>query len=346
MPTTPPSNPNLQEVVSDARWLPSRLVSSANEVEFAWLPREAHSKVSFLADQYLRELQPPTVRLGLAELSTGLPKTNEHCHYIFHSAFCGSTLLCRVLNLPGKAFGLNEPQILIDLATLSRQGKLDPGLLRAVTQLLSRPFGPGEASIVKPGNEANLLIEPLMRLNETSKAVLLYAPLTRFLRSIARKQLWGRLWGRRLFLLLRQDYKLPLGFSETELFEQSDLQVAALAWLHHHAQFASLLSRYPERFRTLDSDTFLARRAGCLAAIGTHFNLDIDAERWADISNGENFARHSKEVGRAFSHEAEEARDADLPLIDEEIAMVTSWASTVAEQLGLTLDLPDALCAA
>ncbi|MDQ3143835.1 MAG: hypothetical protein M3Q57_03015 [Pseudomonadota bacterium] len=233
-----------------------------------------------------------------------------------------------------------------ELTLLLRQGKLDRPLLRTVMALLSRPFAPGEAMIVKPSNEANLLIEPLMRMEERSKGILLYAPLPRFLGSIARKQLWGRLWARRLFVSLRQDFKLSLGLSEAELFGQTDLQIAALAWLHHHAQFESLLSKFPGRFRTLDSETFLAKRAETLAAIGDHFELAVEPRRWREISKSGVFAKHSKEIGTAFSPETETARDAAMPLIEEEIEMVTSWAGAVAGQLGLSLDLSDPLLAA
>lgn len=343
MPTTAPSNSNVQDIISDARWLPSRLEAATGALEFTWLARGEHGKVSFLSDQYLQQLDPPKARVRLADLQSPQRSTQQNCHYIFHSAFCRSTLLTRALDIAGTSFGLNEPQILIDLAVSMRQGKLNQELLQAAVALLSRPFAAGEAVIVKPGNEANLLIDPLMRLDDRSKAIILYAPLAQFLRSIARKQLWGRLWVRRLFLLVRQDYKLSLGFTEAELFEQTDLQVAAMAWLHHHAQFASLLKTFPGRFKTLDSESFLTKRSQALSAIGAFFELDIDAKRWADVAEGAVFNRHSKEIGRTFSPEDEGERNAVLPLIDEEIEMVISWTKTVAEQIGLTLDLPDAV---
>ena len=342
----PPSNTNAANVVADAQWLVSRLANSANRLEFVHLPRDDHSKLTFLADQYLQPLALPSVQFDRAELQGAIEPGTEPCHFIFHSAFCCSTLVTRALDIPGASFGLNEPQILIQLAVLARKGHLDQQLLHTVLALLARPFGPGEANVVKPGNEANLLIEPILRVDERTRAVFLYAPLPRFLGSIARKKLWGRLWARRLFQLLRNDFKLPLGFSEAELFEQTDLQIAALAWLHHHAQFASLLSRFPGRLRALDSETFLARREESLAALGEYLELGVDASRWAKVAKGEVFKSHSKELGRSFSPEDEAGPDENNPLIDEEIAMVTSWAKTIADGLGLPLELPGLLDAA
>jgi hypothetical protein len=343
--TTPPSNADVPEVVADARWLLSRAAAAA-KLEFVWLPREDHSRVSFLADQYLRQQNLRSVHVDIAAVQSALSPALPPCHYIFHSAFCCSTLMIRALDIPGSSFGLNEPQILIELAGMMRQGKLDPQVLRTVVTLLARPFSQGEMTVVKPGNEANLLIDPLLRLDERSRGLLLYAPLPRFLRSIARKQLWGRFWARRLFLLLRRDYGLSLGFSEAEQFEQTDLQVAALAWLHHHAQFASLLARFPDRLRALDSDSFLAQRASSLAAVGRHFGLAVEQERWNEVVESKVFASHSKEIGRSFTPETETEHDAEMPLIDEEIAMVVGWTKTIAEGIGLSLELPKALDAA
>lgn len=341
--TTPPSNADVQDIVADAQWLLSRLAPGPAKLEFVRLPREDHAKVSFLADQYLQQLQLPSVQLDLAAVQGALTAALPPCHYIFHSAFCCSTLMTRALDIPGASFGLNEPQILIELAQRMRQGNLDRQFLRIAVTLMSRPFGPDELTIIKPGNEANLLIDPLLRLDERSKGILLYAPLPRFLQSIARKQLWGRLWARRLFLMLQRDFGLSLGFSEAQQFEQTDLQVAALAWLHHHAQFASLLARFPGRLRALDSESFLARRAQCLAAVGRHFGMAVAQERWNKVVESSVFASHSKEIGRSFTPETETGRAAEMPLIDEEIAMVVAWTKTIAEGIGLSLDLPNAL---
>lgn len=344
--TTPPSNADVPDVVADAQWLLSRLALAPAKLEFVWLPREDHARVTFLTDQYLQQNQPPGAHLDLGAVQSALSPTLPPCHYIFHSAFCCSTLMIRALDIPGSSFGLNEPQVMIELAALQRQGKLDPQRLRLAVALLSRPFGPGEVTVVKPGNEANLLIDPLLRVDERSRGVLLYAPLSGFLRSIARKQLWGRLWARRLFLQLQRDYGLSLGFSEVQQFEQTDLQVAALAWLHHHAQFASLLARFPDRLRALDSDSFLAQRAHCLAAVGRHLGLAVAQERWNEVVESKVFASHSKEIGRSFTPESETERAAEMPLIDEEIEMVVQWTKTIAEGIGLSLELPNALDAA
>jgi hypothetical protein len=327
-----------KDVLADARWLPSHLDAARAALTFFWLPRERHAQVPFLTDEYLQPLAPPSVELSLADARSIAGADTAGPHYIFHSAFCRSTLLARVLDIPGTSMGLKEPQLLNELAASARRHQLGEDMLRLTVRLLGRPFGPREAVVVKPSNAANLLAEPLLRADARSKAILLYAPLPRFLRSIASKGMWGRIWARRLFTTLRRDPSPEFGFSEAELFEQTDLQAAALAWLLHHSHFARLSSQFPDRIRTLDSETLLARKADCLAALARHLGLGLDERQCAELANSPIFAEHSKEIGRSF--DPEDASMEPIPLIDEEIQMVASWTKAVAEHIGLSLDPP------
>ena len=43
-------------------------------------------------------------------------------HFIFHSAFCASTMLVRALDVPGSAMGISEPVILNDMVGWRRRG--------------------------------------------------------------------------------------------------------------------------------------------------------------------------------------------------------------------------------
>jgi len=321
-------------VLQDADWLPVHWHHARDVIDFAWIPRDRHPSLTFLAEQYWRELNPPVVSLdrsGLGELGS------HNAHYIFHSAFCCSTLLTRALNVPGRAMALNEPEILLDLASAAQHGRLTSDALRTVAGLLARPFRPEESVAIKPSNEANVLAHHLLGGNEGSKAIFLYAPLKRFLNSVARKGMWGRLWARRLFSTLRAQTGIDVGIDEVGLLQLTDLQVAALSWLMHHAQGAALLAAFPQRVKTLDSETFLANRAQTLDALGVHFGNALDG---ANIAAGPAFATHSKEIGRSVDPEAPLEPRVPMPTIDEEIEMVATWAQSMAEHLGIAFDLP------
>lgn len=340
-PEGPDPNSDRESVLRDAQWLPMHIDLAAGVMKFVWLPRAAQSQLPFLSVQYLNGRSDPVQVVPLSQLPVTSPP-GKPPHYIFHSAFCCSTLLARALDVPGVSMGLREPQLLIELAALARAQRLESGRLEQCIGLLARPFGTGEMVVVKPGNEANVLAERLLSLDQRSRALLLYAPLPRFLRSIARKGMWGRIWGRRLFALLERDGYARLGFSVAELFEQTDLQVAALAWLLHQAHFSRLLGAYPDQIRIVDSETFLANRSESLCALSRHFGLPADEQRWEAVATGPVFREHSKEIGRAFSETLTSTKAECDPATNEEIELVLGWVAAVAKQLGISTEPPSA----
>lgn len=333
---------DVASVLADARWIPSHLGSPPSQLQFFWLPREAQASMSFLADEYLRDAAAPDTWVKVDELEAGVPRDAPPAHYIFHSAFSCSTLLARALDVPGVSIGLREPQILNELAMLHRRGILAEDLLHQVAALLARPFGPDETVVIKPSNLANNLAAQLLQLDSRSRAVFLYAPLPRFLKSMARKGIWGRIWARKLFATIRRESSVNFGFSDAQLFEQTDLQIAAMGWLQQHAHFMSLLSQFPGRILTLDSEAFLAGKEHCLGAIASHFSLAAQPDLWARIAASGVFSKHSKEVGREFL-ETDGALPADgASAFDDEIDKVVAWIQSLAQHAGIPIPPPKA----
>ncbi|MGQ0660070.1 MAG: hypothetical protein ACT4N3_04290, partial [Sphingosinicella sp.] len=156
--------------------------------------------------------------------------------------------------------------------------------------------------------------------------------------SIAKKGMWGRLWVRELFVKMARDGMLDYGFSPVEILGQTDLQIAAIGWLGQHRQFAALAARLgPERVRTLDSETLIARPVEALAALGGLFGLRLDA---AAVAAGEAFTRHSK-GGKAFDGVARQAEQREAAAVHaEEVEKVTAWTEAVAKSAGQSLSLP------
>ncbi len=326
--------------VRDAEWLAHRYDATTDAVQFRHVARAQHGEAAFLTDDCLgtdgeRRAAPMT-----AVLSTLQPARQ---HFIFHSAFCASTLLVRAFDSPGLAMGLSEPVILNDIVGIRRRGGAPRGIARALDgalRLLARPFAPGETVVVKPSNVANPLIPAMLRLSPTARAVLLHAPLDDFLASVARKGMWCRLWGRELLAGLLQDGAVDLGFTPDDYFRQTDLQVAAVGWLAQHAQFARLLaSDDGPRLVSLDSATLLASPAPTMKALATHFGLSVDADAILAIANGPAFTRHSKSGGAFTASDRERERAAASTAHGDEIAKVGEWAGAVASNAGIALAL-------
>jgi hypothetical protein len=331
--------------LADAEWLAHRYVESADQVRFVRVARDQHRAVPFLTDAKLGETGPAHDVAAADCLARAHPGP---LHFLFHSAFCGSTMLVRALDWPGLAMGLSEPVILNDVVGFRRRGAAPRDIARLVdvaTRLLARPFGPGEAVVVKPSNVINPLAELLLAIRGEARAVFLHAPLETFLLSVARKGLECRLWARELAEgYLTDGFLAPLGLSPAELFRQSDLQVAAAGWLAQHRHFTGLVDKLgPERLRTLDADRFSADPAPAIAAVAAHYRIALDAAAITEIVSGPAFTRHSKS-GAAYSAEAR--RDdyaAARAAHGEEVGLILRWAGKLAEAAAVSLEAPAAL---
>ena len=336
---------DIASVVRDADWLAHRYDPEHDAVHFVHVPRATHDRVTFLTDEYLPAgLEPFIARREDAVALAGQPAP---VHYIFHSAFCCSTLLARAFDLPGVAMGLKEPVILNDLAGWRTRGTGKPAdIARALDhslRLLARPFAPGEATIVKPSNVTLGLARAMMAMRPDANALLLFAPLETYLKSVAKKDMDGRLWVRDLLVKLLHDGLVDLGFEVDDYLRLTDLQTAAVGWLAQHALFAQLAREFPGRVATLDSETLLARPADTIQALSRLFQLGLSDSGVADIAQGKAFSRHSK-FGQTFGatdRDAEYAAAAQAH--GDEIGKVAVWATAVAANAEVAMTLPPAL---
>jgi hypothetical protein len=326
-------------LLTDPEWLAHRFVESDDTFRFIRVPRGDHDAVPFLTDEYLgaRETAPDVPAAQCLALPGDPP-----LHFIFHSAFCSSTMLVRAFDRPGLAMGLSEPVILNDLVGFRRRGAESRAIARAAdaaTRLLGRRFGSGEAVIVKPSNLVNPLALLLMMLRPQSRALFLYAPLETFLISVARKGIDCRLWVRELLEAFMRDGALDLPFTPEDYFRQTDLQVAAVGWLAQHQLFSRLATRLgEERLRFLDSASLHADPKQTLMAVASHFGLALGPEAAAEIVAGPVFSRHSKS-GQPYTAET---RATDYAAVrsahQDEIGKVVVWAGAVAKAAGISLD--------
>jgi hypothetical protein len=331
--------PPAKTLLNDAEWLAHRYVESDDAFRFIRLPRAEHAAIPFLTDDCLgeREIGGDAAANDCLTMPGDAPLS-----FVFHSAFCGSTLLTRALDRPGVAMGLSEPVVLNDVVGFRRRGA-DPRAVARVadlaTRLLSRPFGASEAVVIKPSNVINPLAELLLALRPQAKAVFLYAPLETFLISVVRKGLPCRLWVRELLEgYLREGY-VALGFEPEDYFRQSDLQVAAVGWLAQHAQFSRLAVKLgPDRLRSLDADRMTAHPAAAIGAVAGHFGLGLDDAAVREIAAGPAFTRHSKS-GAAFTPELRASEYAAARgAHGEEITLVLRWAQQVAQGAGIAAE--------
>ena len=314
-----------------------RYDEQADAWQFRHVTRDQHRAAPFLTDQALGTDPRPTV---VARTDAGVPSRGA-LHFLFHSAFCASTMLVRALDTPGSAMGLSEPVVLNDMVGWRRRGappRQHGATMTAALDWLSRPWSEHEAVVVKPSNVFNPLAHGAMVLRPDARAVLLYAPLRPFLLSVARKGLWCRLWVRELLEGYMIDGVLPFDFEARDYFRQSDLQVAAIGWLAQQAMFQRLAGALPGRVATLDSETLTTRPADTVAAVATFYGLSQRDS--AAISQHPALHRDSKSGASFTSGQRQADQDATYRAHFDEIDQVVEWAENAARLANIALTLP------
>jgi hypothetical protein len=334
-------HPSPRDVALNPEWLPHAFDAGGQQLTSVFVPQSAREELLFLADAHFAN-RFDKATLPTAPVAAAATEAEQApLHFIFHTSFCCSTLLARALDVPGAASSLREPNILVNLAERLIHGnpqQVRPSLELAA-RLLARPFASGEAVVVKPSNFANALIEPLLTIRPASRAVLLYSDTATFLRSLLKRGLLARINARKLYLNLSSWSAVRFGFSEAESFEQTDLQVAALAWLMHIAQFQQVAARFgADRVMILDAADLLADPARALGRVQAFFGLGLGQDRVSAIATGPVFSRHSKSSDMDYDSEARRRdHDALMEVHGAELNMVLQWLNAVAAQVGVPL---------
>lgn len=335
------------EILGNAAWLPHRYDETADGFRFLHLPREVQREVTFLTDEYLGDTANatpvPMARIDRKALDTA------PIHYVFHSAYCCSTLVARMFDAPGHSMGLKEPVVLNDIVGWRRRGA-DPQKVAAVLDtalaLLARPMDDDKAAVVKPSNIVNSLAPAMLGLRPDARAILLYAPIEDFLSSIAVKGLWGRRWVRQALLGQIHDGVVVERFSGEEMFELTDLQVAGLGWLSHHGIYAGLQERFGEdRVKVCDSRSLLGDPEGAIIKSFAHFGMALDRNEVTTIAEGPAFTRNSKDQTPYSREDRERQISATREANSDEIAKVSEWVQAVARHAGIDPSPPSTLLA-
>ena len=113
--------------------------------------------------------------------------------FLFNCSFCGSTLLSRLLDVPGRSLVLKEPRVLTDIAAWKifnrRDGlpidRLRPSL-KVARAALRRRFTPAEKVTVKVASQGNVLLSTLAEDAPRVRPVFITISRSSFLRAIFR----------------------------------------------------------------------------------------------------------------------------------------------------------------
>lgn len=326
-----------QRFVADPQWLPHHYDPHADTLTFIHAPKEEQRRAVFLDNRFGAAMQqsPPIpvscMPRGKVEAGAG------GLHFIFHTAFCCSTLLARALDVPGVSMGLKEPAVFLPFAKMWTSPRQRPGAfdaLEVVLDLLSRPLSPGEVQIAKPSNATNHIIPHLLRTRTDARALVMTSSLESFLSAVVRRGAEGRQSMRGVLAGFTETIPFDPPLTESETLLLTDLQAASLAWLMQTAFLDSVAKRFSARVRVLDCDTLLAKPAQSLAATGEFFGLRH--ADWDRIASSPVFNEHAKNLGAPFNAAARtEQRERATANYRSEIEPAVGWARAIAQRFNV-----------
>lgn len=329
------TKPSVQDVLADPRWFLEDYHEDIRKLRFIHAGRDELARQAFLSEGLWDYAALPKAEFAESAVSGHMPHsgTPPQLNFIWHTAFCCSTLIARALDKPGVNLSLKEPGILLTLAEAKRQNAIGSGkpfswrLAETVFRLMDRPFHAGEKVTVKPPNLANHALREAIQLTR-GKHLFLYSDCRSFLVSVAKKHDYGRTFARELFARIVGDGNEQEAWPLTQTFRLTDLRAAAIAW---HMQIAEIQRNWsllaPGRAVSLDCDAFLSAPEETLAKVDDFLELGLGRAHLAQVMTGPVLSRHSKSAITAFAVENRRAEhDRIAADIGVDLDQVVAWS--------------------
>lgn len=285
-------------------WYPEQIDVPGGRIRFCRMSRDTYRASPFL-DHRLIKLDAEPTYLPMADIGTlAVPAPHLPPHFVFHSAYCCSTLLSRHLEAASGCLVLREPDCLYQVATLLRFRGRPPvhqlseedwnSVFRLITHLLARTAQTGVPVLIKPTDGCNNLMIRLLELVSGSRAVFLYSSLERFLVAVLKleeRHEWARIRVRELTLDLMNSGNSPI----TDPRGLNVTQTAAMVWILQMRNAQALRAAFPAgRVIILNDETLLSQPATTVAQLLEHFGLARDVSDVEKALAHGSAARHSK----------------------------------------------------
>ena len=266
---------------------------------------------------------------------------------IFHTAFCGSTLMAQALDALFDSLPLREPEVLSNVLFFIRsQNTRQPptgdqshqAWLERVMRLLSRRYEPQQAAVIKANDYANPLMIDLLNWRNDLPVLFMYTPLEEFLAGCLKadnRKEWIRGRYKAIPAVATGIFdNTAIGVSDDNSFGE----MAAVYWAFNIALYRKALTASADKLRSLDFNTMLNSPLESIQAAGKLFglrplekvNLDAEIHRLFDV-----YSKNSK-----FKYSPQQRND-DIQRVLENHPAHRQAAERLARSL-LKQDYPDA----
>lgn len=230
--------------------------------------------------------------------------------FIFHSAFCGSTLMSQILETVFTCLSLREPELLTSMLVYNRSEATQEEKtlwFDNLQKLLSRRFESNQSIVVKGNDFANPLMPDVVSWKPDVPFLFMYTPLDEFTVACVKadnrrdwvKQRYGSVKS-----FLRETFNLD---GDIEIDESDYGQLAAVYWSYNVAMYLQVANRESENIKSLDFNDMLANPDEAIKQCGKLFELKRNEEVDFDSSVSTLMGVYSK--NSEFKYSPEQRRE-------------------------------------
>ena len=258
-------------------------------------------------------LDPARIK-GTCLIETNLEWLGEVCEkihwqptpYIFHTAFCGSTLMTQVLETAFNCLSLREPELLSSMLVFNRSKAAEENKsfwFDSLQRLLSRRFMPDQPVIIKANDYANPVMLDLMNWEPEIPVLFMYTPLSEFVAGCLKAD------NRRDWIKQRYESVKPFVATVFNLKNNSDIdeadygQLAAVYWSYNLAMYLQIADNHTATAKSLDFNDMLANPVEAVKRCGSLFELKENKDSDFEAVVGELLGVYSKNSNFKYSPE-------------------------------------------
>jgi len=324
-------------------WFPVRIDLPSNKITFVkmspfWYEESVFLDAGRILGTYAIEMQSDFVKEKLQSLE---------CHYspiIFHTAFCGSTLISKALSQIYNTLPLREPDLLGSLfSTVPNDFASGEQYFEWVMGLLTRRYESDQPVVIKANDYANGLMCELLEIKPYSPALFMYVPLNEFLAGCLKDS------GRQQWIAERYSFikdKLVDIFPEPDKMKIGEGEwgkMAAVYWSYNIGLYLQAYQAFPDRIRCLDFNQMLKMPEQTIEACARWFDLKLLSGVSLSGEIKSLFNVYSKGGQEYNKNKRREDIDRILQENTEHLSAANVCAKELVEQYALYLDLPGQL---
>ena len=330
---TPQIQKALDTLESNPDLFPARIRFIENKAWFVKMSPDWYRESVFLDPERIK---------GTYVVETSLPWLQVVCDripwqptaFIFHTAFCGSTLMAQALEALFHCLPLREPEALGNIQYYLSNPAILPEIKQAwfgrVMRLLSRRYHPQQGVVIKANDFSNPLMCDLLRWDPSVPMLFMYTPLNQFVAGCVKAEI-RREWIQGRYKTVKAKAPALLKMADMPEPEATSYgEMAAIYWSYNIALLQQAMGFESAQLRSLDFNRMLDHPLAAVQACGELLGLQplsgVDAQAEIDKL----FGTYSKNSNFKYSPE-QRAKDIERALTEHKAHI--DRAEVIAHQL-------------